>query len=289
MILSTYKAGQIVEQGLKTVGMLAMSRFGLTVENVLDKLHQSVIDVVNAHFPDDKRNYHETRLTGGITNGKRGDLSVAYNAATRELGAVVTPPATANDVGKLITFFDFTPAIPTFHYGIIQNYISAGPKYVIQTFYDIPDLVDVRHVTVGHVLITGDVLVLGQGNELFSAEDLVVYDASNQQTIDIVDDDTFHRRLKMSTWKNGDMRWGRYKSRTIEFANGTQAPEVGTLFVSGYWVPPRPTSLADGVYVSDTRIPEVVKLFTQSLYADKVRQPVQTPQPAALEERHRTK
>ena len=276
MVKSTEKSGSLIESALKKMGMLAISRYSLTVNDILAMLYRAELDVIRAHWEQDKDGYYETRIGQATTNAKYAASGASYNEATGELTATMSPVASVNDVGKMVTFFDVATGVGVI--GTITDFVAGSPtKYVVSTFFPIPTLASVQGVTVMDTLLTGDMLRLTDGNEIWTPEKLEIYDLSNQVVIKLVPNEEFNNRKRLDVWKNGSTRWARYMKTAIEFAAGLGASQIGTLKIAAYWLPPRTKSLNDTLYCGDARLGEVERALMMSLFELKTGQPAIVP------------
>jgi hypothetical protein len=155
--------------------------------------------------------------------------------------------------------------------GYITGYASG--KYTITTFFPIPTLSNVIHVTVIDTLLNSDLLRLTGDNEIWTEDDIEIWDMVNDESISIIPPDEFRARREKDTWRTGSTRWARYMKNNIEFDAGTGAAAIGTIRVSAYWVPPRSKSLNDFVYASDTRLAEIERALMTSLFEMKTGRP----------------
>lgn len=70
MIQSQLMAGVVIESALKRAGMLAHHKWGLSIENLLGLLNQSVREEAKRNFETDKEDFYDTRPVITVTNGK---------------------------------------------------------------------------------------------------------------------------------------------------------------------------------------------------------------------------
>ena len=273
MIKSTEKSGVLIESALKKMGMLAISRYGLTIRDILAMLYRAELDVIRAHWEQDKDGYYETRIGQDTTNFKRCASGASYDETTGELTATMIPtPASINDIGKMITFFDAATGVGIM--GTISGFIAGSPtKYVVVLNVPVPDLPSVESITVADTILGGDLLKLNDGNEIWAPEKLEIYDLTNDEVVLVVDNEDFNRRRELNTWKDGSTRWARYMKSAIEFSAGSEAPPIGTLKLSAYWLPPRTKSSNDTLYCSDIRLGEVERALMMALFELKTGRP----------------
>jgi hypothetical protein len=261
MIQSTIKCGSIIENALMRSGMLSISGYGLSKTDLLNFVHESTIDIARKHFEMEKENYYGSRPCIQIQNGKFSTGSGAsYDGTTSRLtytGVTMSFAPTKNDVGKVITFFNASQP-NQFFAGIISAFIdSIPPKHEIALFTPVPSIANVTAITIGNWLLSGDVIMLNGDNQVFSPENLSVYDMSNRIPIEMVSLEAFDYMKSMAKYQNSSHRWGRYKRTAIEFAAGDNANPVGSLMISAYWEPLRPRDYDSPVYASDVRLTEI--------------------------------
>jgi hypothetical protein len=169
----------------------------------------------------------------------------------------MSPSISEKDINKVITFFD-KDNNTKFVAGVITAYISGTPKmHEITPFNPVGSITNVSNITIGDWLVSGDVITLTQGNNIFSPENISLYDTVNKTFIEMVSYKEFDYRKSMAKYQDGSTRYCRYKRTSIEFAAGSSAPTLGTLRLSGYWEPKRPGGLNSPVYASDTRLAEI--------------------------------
>lgn len=123
MITASFLAGELLEQALNRCDMLQYGKYRLTQTSLLSMLSQVVKEVAYANFDSDKEAYYDTRLVAPNTDGKFGATGFSYYNATRILAGTLSPAAGPEDVGKLITFFNWLPHPPKFYAGIITNFL----------------------------------------------------------------------------------------------------------------------------------------------------------------------
>lgn len=275
MVRASFKAGQVIENALKRAQMLALSRFGLSVKNVLHMLDESIVAVAQAHFQTDKEMFYASKPVQGTTNGKYGATG-SYDSVTRTLTVTMTPTLSANDIGKVVTFFDSSTTPKRAFAAVIEDIADGSTGYIINPYYPIPNIASALYISVLDWLLVGDVLNLTDNNQIFSPENLSLYDLSSGYTINLVSYQEFDRRKGQLMYSDGKSRWARYTGATIDFAAGSSADPLGTLMVGAYWIPPKLTSLGQSVPISDKRVPEVEDELVRRLLSIRASQPLQT-------------
>jgi len=274
MIQSTVKCGVIIENALMRSDMEAISGYGISEANLFNLFHESTVDIAKKHFETDKENYYESRPIIQIQNGKFSTGSGAsYDVSTSRLTLSITMSIapTKNDEGKIITFFN-AAQVSQFFAGIITAFIDGAPaQYEIALFNPLPSVANVTAITVGSWLLTGSTITFNGNNQIFSPENLSVYDTTNRLGIEMVSLEKFDYMKSMARYQQSSHRWGRYKRSSVEFAAGDNAPPLGPVVVSAYWQPQRPGDFNSPVYASDLRLTEIENRLIVKLLSIKNR------------------
>lgn len=272
MIKSSTRAGVMIINALKRADMLGVNKYGLSVQELLNLHDDTVRESFAANFEKDKFDYYETRPVQAIVNGKFGATG-SYDSALQQLTVTMTPTGSTKDIGKVVTFFDSSMTTPPGYAGLINDFIAPN-IYAITLFYPIPNIPAVINVTVIDWLVTGSVIRLIPPNEIATSEHLEIVDIFNNEVIDIVSYDEFNRRATKLIYSSSTKHWARYKSNAIEFAAGSQAPALGTIRISAYWVPPRSTNFGSSVYAPDKRLGEIEERLVLKLLSRKLGRPM---------------
>lgn len=272
---STYN-GTIIISCLRKAQMLAHGKYSLSETDLLNILSNNIRRVAIRDFENSKEQFYEARPVASRTNGKFGEGPGSYASLTNILSIDMTPAGSIADVGKVITFFDTTTTPRRCFPGTIVAFTAGNPgQYQIVPIFNTPDLASIADVTVLDWLI-GDAnsIRILPPNEILSPENIVVFDVSNKKVIDIVDYAEFERRKKMDIYLNGKTWWGRYRKTAIDLASGSNAPPLGTVTISAYWVPFRSVSYGGYPCISETLVPSVEDLMVQELLSIKTGQPL---------------
>jgi hypothetical protein len=239
-------------------------------------LHEANLEVARAHFETDKESYYYTRPVLGSTNGKFvAGGSLAYNASTKRVDVTgLSPTATSNDIGKIITFFDGATSPARFFAGVITAFPVAN-TYEVTLYHPAPSLSAVANVTVGDWLVAGDVIMLTGDNQVLSPENMSLFDITNDYEISLVSYKEFQTRRTLTGFNASSARWAKYSKTSIELTAGSLAPALGTLRISAYWVPPKSGDFTSPIYCPDDRVSEVEDRLLNRLLSFKYKQPAQ--------------
>lgn len=276
MTVSNRVAGASIESALKRAGMLDVQNYALNESDLVNYLNDCVLEIARKYFEFDKESYYDSRTVLGTTTGKftqPASGTITYSSTTKRLTASASTTWASTDAGKAITFFDNTSG--RFFAGIIASLVSADVLEIVP-FFHVPDLTSVVNVTIGDWLLSGNTIRLYGENQLMSPENLVVFDATNGTPIDVVDMKEFNLRKTMVDYTDGSEVWAWFKKSSIDIASGTEAPVLGTLSVSGYWIPPKSSAFDSPIYCPDQRLSEVEDLLVLKLLSVKTHQPIPT-------------
>ena len=274
MISAFVTVGESIERVLKSLDMEAVGRYGLTEQNLLDTYHQAVLAEARATFDQNKEDYYSTRISLMLNDGKFSSAGGTYTRSTKRLALTMDPVADANDIGRLIYFFNAATTPKQLLMGVITNYYAGSPtQYEILPFYDVPDLASVVNVTVGPTP-TPTIALVGE-NRIFAPENLVIYDLLNRRPIETVSYGEFELRKSLAEYRESDSHWARYRRTAIDIANGTSAPPLGTVNLSAYFEPVIAPGYDSHPSISDKLIPGVESRFGLMLLAMKSGQPAQ--------------
>jgi hypothetical protein len=272
---SYFTSGEFVEQAIVRAGMLDHTMWKLRDQSLLTMLSAVVYELAMQNFEIDKPFYYSTKMVTPIHNGKRSVASGSYNATSGILTVLMTPYASINDVGKVVTFFDADTNI--MYAGVIEDFIpGAVPQFELRLFIDAPTIATVTHVTIGNWLIDGDVIQLTGDYKLFSSENIVITDLKNECQCDIKNAQEFARRKTMKVYRDSSSRWAMYENGAIRFNAGSNAPAMGTMVVGGYWLPNKIRSFASKVQIPEHRVEDAMTRMTAKLLGIKNGQPVST-------------
>jgi hypothetical protein len=271
MVKSNVMAGTVIERALKRAQMLDIGEYKIHSSELLTLLHEGVLEVARKHFEMDKENYYEPRPMLMESNGKFAATGTTYTASTKRLAADMTPIATSADIGKVVTFFDAAQTPNKFFAGMITDVDTAASptEYEVTLFFPSPDLVNIVNVTVGAWANGGLIIPITGENQIFSAENMVLFDISNSNTVEFVDYNEFEFRMSLSQYREGDSMWARYRRSAIDIAVGTGLTVIGTMRLSAYFQPPKAGDFDSLVSIDDVRLGEVEERMVQRLLSIK--------------------
>jgi len=275
MVKSQTQAGVVIFNALARADMIDIGSYGLTFTDLLHWLHVSVVNVARRHFQVEKENYYDTRPTIGKTNGKFGTGGLGtYTQATKRVVITMSPVANAGDIGKLITFFDAGSIPPSFHAGIITDYIGNSPtEYEVTLFLPVPNLAQIQNVTVGDWLMNGVTLHLLGENQIFSPENMKLRDITNNILIPVEEFNDYELMATQTDFIDGDKCYARYRKSVIDIFVPTAALSPGTLMLSAYYLPTRAAEFETLLSIDETRLPEVEEEFLRRMMSLKMKQP----------------
>lgn len=275
MVQSNSRVGDVLKRGLLKAKMMNIAAYGLTATDLMQILYGCVLEVARIHFDTDKEDWYDVRYPIGSTNAKRADEGGVYDSSTRRLTITMSPIAAAEDVGKGISFFDLGTG--NGFSATISGFVAPN-IYEIALWFNVPSMDNVGHVTVldWYSNRHGN-MVLTEHNQLFSPENLVIFDVSNSKAIDVVTPDEFERRKSQPDYSSSDQRWAMCRKSAIEFAAGTGAPVMGMLQVTGFFLPPTISYFESFIPLSDVRIGELEQRFLLGLLEIKHGQPIEKP------------
>ena len=268
MVKSTTVAGTVAERALNRTGMLAIAKYGISMDNVLKLTNLSVREVAAKYFETEKEAYYDSRIILGKNNGKFCASGASWSQNTKALAVTMNPLATSSDIGKAITFFDGNSTPNQFFSGIISGFASPSTYYV-NLFYQVTDLSNVVNVTVGYWLLDGTSIQLNDENQIFVPDKMALYDSLNNSTLDIVDYHEFEYRKTLNEYSNGGTAWCRYRKNMIDVFVGAAYPPLGTLVLSAYFEPDSAGDFDAQLSISEIHIGEVEDTLVNRLMAIK--------------------
>jgi len=249
-----------------------MDKLNLFESTLLSMLSSQMYEVIREYFEKDKTFYYSTKLVYPVRNGKFGLEGGSYVKSTGKLTITISPPSSAVDIGKIVTFFDATTG--NMFAGIIIDYApGVSPAYIIDTFDDINNIASVKWVTVGDWLWSGDVILLNK-HKLITIDDLDIYDVTNSEKINIIEPCEFGIRSDGIFYRDSASRWAKIENDAIRFGSGSTAPAMGVLIISGYWLPPKIMSMDTKVPMPDIRINLLSDRLVNILLAAKKGEPM---------------
>lgn len=192
----------------------------------------------------------------------------SYDASTGRITYPdgMNPLPNANDIGKVITFFngDLNPIQVAV--GVINAFVLGTHRYhELEMMFPVNDIASATNITICEWLVTNNVIILTDGNVIMIPENIALYDVTNKQKIEMTSYQEFDYRKTLNDYTTSDARWARYRKSVIDIHSGDDASPLGTLRISAYFEPRKPGDFDSPLSVPDSRVPEVEERFVALL------------------------